>query len=156
MTTETRIDSHRANAETAKEVVTAMAAGDLPRLLELWSPKLRVHTPQSVGPLVGGSAWPDSPDPVRELDEYIDAFKRGLDLIYAETEPPEFLQVAADGDLVIPLVIIRARLHNGTPYANLYCFPMRFEAGKVVEVWELLDTAYAYPLYREVLSGSAN
>jgi ketosteroid isomerase-like protein len=152
MATQTEVDSHRGNADTAIEVVTAMAAGDLPRLLEIWSPKLRVHSPRSAGPLISGSAWPDTPDPFREHDEYVNVFKAAIGRIYAEVEPPEFLQVAADGDVVIPLVIIRARLHDGTPYANLYCFPMRFEDGKVVEMWEVHDSGYAFPLFKKQLS----
>jgi ketosteroid isomerase-like protein len=152
MTTQTEVDSHRGNADTAIEVVTAMAAADLSRLLELWSPKIRVHTPRSVGPLVGGSAWPDATDPFRERDEYLAAFKGALGRIFAEAEPPEFLHVAADGDVVIPLVIIRARLRDGTPYANVYCFPMVFEDGKVVEMWEVHDSGYAFPLFKKQLS----
>jgi ketosteroid isomerase-like protein len=63
------------------------------------------------------------------------------------------MHVAADGDLVIPLVTIRALLRDGTPYANVYCFPMLFEDGKVVEMWEIHDTAYAFPRMRKQLMG---
>jgi ketosteroid isomerase-like protein len=155
VTTPKRADAHRTNADTAIEVVNAMAAGDLPRLLELWSPKLRFHSPQSAGPLIGGSDWPATPDPFRERDDFVAAYQSAVDRIFAESEPPEFLHVAADGDVVIPLVIIRAQLRDGTPYANLYCFPMVFEDGKVVEMWELHDSGYAFPLFRQQLLNKA-
>jgi ketosteroid isomerase-like protein len=155
--TQTDADTHRANADTAIEVVKAMAAGDLPRLLEIWSPKFRLHSPQSAGPLVGGREWPDTPDPYRELEDYIPAYENARSRLFADGngEPPEFLHVAADGDVVIPLVVIRDRFRDGTPYANVYCFPMVFEDGKVVEMWEVLDTGYAYPLFRQQLSNDA-
>jgi ketosteroid isomerase-like protein len=144
---------HRANADTAVEVVTAMAAGNLARLMELWSPDLRFHLAQSAALLVGGRDHPGTHDPIREgRDVYLASYLNAIDRIFEEVQPPEFLHVAADGDIVIPLAVIRARLRDGTPYTNIYCFPMRFEDGKVVEMWEVHDTGYAFPLFRKQLS----
>jgi ketosteroid isomerase-like protein len=144
---------HRANADTAMEVVQAMAAGELPRLLELWSPKFRFHSPQSAGPLMRGTEWPDTHDPSSDRDTYVAAYTRAAGHIFGKSEV-EVIHLAADGDVVIPLVVIRAELRDGTPYTNVYCFPMLFEDGKVVEMWEVHDTGYAFPLMRKQLLGS--
>jgi ketosteroid isomerase-like protein len=154
-TTGDQPSQHRVNADTAVAVVNAMAAGDLPRLMELWAPDLRFHLAQSAAALVGGRDHPGTHDPVREgRDVYLASYLNAIERIFEEVYPPEFLHVAADGDIVIPLAVIRARLRDGTPYTNIYCFPMRFEDGKVVEMWEAHDTGYAFPLFRKQLTGA--
>lgn len=153
-TTDNPSSSHRANAQAAIDLVNAMSAGDLPRCLELWAPELKFHFAQSaaagaVRPTEVPAGNEPHHDPFMDgVDAYVASYTAAVDKIFAgEIEPPEFLHIAADGDLVMPLVVIRTRLRDGTAYTHLYCFPMRFENGKVVEMWEVHDTAYAFPRF---------
>jgi ketosteroid isomerase-like protein len=36
---------------------------------------------------------------------------------------------------------------SGTPYENVYAYFFRFADGKIAEIWEHLDTAYAFSLF---------
>ena len=36
---------------------------------------------------------------------------------------------------------------SGTPYENVYAYFFRFVDGKIAEIWEHLDTAYAFSLF---------
>lgn len=36
---------------------------------------------------------------------------------------------------------------SGAPYENVYAYFFRFESGKIAEIWEHLDTAYAFSLF---------
>ena len=53
-------------------------------------------------------------------------------------EPIEFF--VQDG-LVACLATLRATTKHGAPYENRYGFFARMEAGRLIEVWELLDSA---------------
>jgi len=50
--------------------------------------------------------------------------------------------VVADGSGAAVLGTLRARTIHGRPYDNRYSFFFRVSGGKVVEAWELLDTAH--------------
>ena len=41
---------------------------------------------------------------------------------------------------------------SGEPYDNVYVYFFRFADGKIAEVWEHLDTAYAFALFDRALS----
>jgi ketosteroid isomerase-like protein len=63
----------------------------------------------------------------------------------------EFL--VADEHLGAAQVHLSARLAaSGEPYENLYVYFLRFEQGKIAELWEHLDTAYAFALFDRALS----
>jgi ketosteroid isomerase-like protein len=49
---------------------------------------------------------------------------------------------AFEGDRALVLAWLRARTARGKPYGNRYAFAFRFRAGRICEVWELLDTAH--------------
>ncbi len=36
---------------------------------------------------------------------------------------------------------------SGIPYENTYAYIFRFADGKIAEIWEHLDTAYAFALF---------
>jgi ketosteroid isomerase-like protein len=63
----------------------------------------------------------------------------------------EFL--VADEDLGAAQVQLSTRLaSSGEPYENLYVYFFRFQEGKIAEIWEHLDTAYAFALFDRALS----
>jgi ketosteroid isomerase-like protein len=63
----------------------------------------------------------------------------------------EFL--VADENLGAAQVQLSTRLAtSGEPYENVYVYFFRFEQGKIAELWEHLDTAYAFALFDRALS----
>jgi ketosteroid isomerase-like protein len=63
----------------------------------------------------------------------------------------EFL--VADEHLGAAQVQLSTRLAaSGEPYENVYVYFFRFEQGKIAELWEHLDTAYAFALFDRALS----
>ena len=56
--------------------------------------------------------------------------------------------VLADEQLGAAQVHLSTRLaSNGAPYENTYVYFFRFADGKIAEIWEHLDTAYAFALF---------
>jgi len=63
----------------------------------------------------------------------------------------EFL--VADEDIGAAQVQLSTRLaSSGEPYENVYVYFFRFRDGKIAEMWEHLDTAYAFALFDSALS----
>ena len=63
----------------------------------------------------------------------------------------EFL--VADEHLGAAQVQLSTRLAaSGEPYENVYAYFFRFQQGKIAEIWEHLDTAYAFALFDRALS----
>jgi ketosteroid isomerase-like protein len=63
----------------------------------------------------------------------------------------EFL--VADEHLGAAQVQLSTRLAaSGEPYENAYVYFFRFQQGKIAEIWEHLDTAYAFALFDRALS----
>lgn len=50
--------------------------------------------------------------------------------------------VVADSDSAAVLGTLRGRTIRGKDYENCYNFVFRFAGGRIVEAWELLDTAH--------------
>ena len=59
---------------------------------------------------------------------------------------PSFIAVdsRAEGELVSAHYNRTARLAGGGDYDNEYNMLFRLEAGRIAEVWEVADTAYAF------------
>jgi ketosteroid isomerase-like protein len=137
----------RVNAQPAVEAFRALVAADLPAVERLFSADVRWHYPQS---FARRAAKHRERPPTEEHDTVFEGRDMLLDVTgnvdsqIFRNPRPEIIHVAADGDLVVLLVRVRAELHNGTDYDNFYAFHMRFEEGQVAEVWELLDSAYAF------------
>jgi ketosteroid isomerase-like protein len=54
----------------------------------------------------------------------------------------------ADGQVGAAQVKLSTKLPaNGQPYENVYVYFFRFSDGKIAELWEHLDTAYAFALF---------
>jgi ketosteroid isomerase-like protein len=50
--------------------------------------------------------------------------------------------VVADADSAVVLGTLRGRTIRGKAYENCYSFVFRIAGGRVIEAWELLDTAH--------------
>jgi ketosteroid isomerase-like protein len=62
--------------------------------------------------------------------------------------------VVADGEVGAAQVHLSTTLAaSGTPYENTYAYIFRFENGKIAEIWEHLDTAYAFALFDSAKAG---
>jgi ketosteroid isomerase-like protein len=53
-------------------------------------------------------------------------------------------QLIGDADFVAVPCAMRAETVSGLPYLNEYVYVFRFVDGAIAEVWENLDTAYAF------------
>jgi ketosteroid isomerase-like protein len=61
--------------------------------------------------------------------------------------------VVADEHVGAAQVQLSTRLAStGEPYENIYVYFFRFRDGKIAEMWEHLDTAYAFALFDRALS----
>jgi ketosteroid isomerase-like protein len=56
--------------------------------------------------------------------------------------------VVSEGDMVAVHHTMSTKTSGGTDYSNQYAYLLRFEEGRVAEVWEHLDTAYAYSRFK--------
>ena len=61
-----------------------------------------------------------------------------------DTMQREYHTFVADGDHVAVWLTMTAETTNGADYTNDYHFLYRCTGGRIAEVWEHLDTAYAY------------
>jgi ketosteroid isomerase-like protein len=55
--------------------------------------------------------------------------------------------VADEGSGAVMVELTTTLSADGSPYVNTYVYFFRFESGKIAEVWEFLDTAYAFSLF---------
>lgn len=124
----------------------AMAAGEVEPLREIFAADVCWHYPRSFAALETRSADSTAADP--------DPFFSGRDALLATvglahrrtfryTEQPEIVDLVVDGDSVALLARVRAVLHNGGSYENLYSLHLRFRDAQLIEAWELLDSSYA-------------
>jgi ketosteroid isomerase-like protein len=81
--------------------------------------------------------------------ENIVALLGGVPLFRAETMRRRFDHLVAEGNLVACHHTLTALTARGAPYENEYLHLFRFEEGTIAEVWEHLDTAYAYGRFAE-------
>jgi ketosteroid isomerase-like protein len=62
--------------------------------------------------------------------------------------------VVADEQVGAAQVHLSTKLaSSGTPYENTYVYFFRFEDGQIAEIWEHLDTAYAFALFDAAQQG---
>jgi len=142
----------RPNVRVAMDWIAAMTGFDSDGLRRTMAPHLKYHLARSAAKLARDKNAPgapaDSPDPyVYPRDAYIAQHEHARRAIFVKPEPPELVRVADGGDDVVLLTRIRSPLQNGETYDNLYSYHLRFEDGKIAEVWELFDTAYALTVY---------
>jgi ketosteroid isomerase-like protein len=100
-----------------------------------WPPVSGAQRGLAVRPIVGGPT----------LAEMMTTLSLKL---YARERSWKIEFVVADEDVGAAQVHLSTRLAaSGEPYENVYVYFFRFEDGKIAEMWEHLDTAYAFALF---------
>jgi len=68
--------------------------------------------------------------------------------LYAAERSWTIEHVVADEHMGAVQVRLSARLAtSGEPYENVYVYFFRFQDGRIAEIWEHVDTAYAFALF---------
>jgi uncharacterized protein len=65
-----------------------------------------------------------------------------------ESMKRDYHTFVAEGEYVAVWLTMTAETTNGADYTNDYHFLYRCEEGRIAEVWEHLDTAYAYSRFQ--------
>jgi ketosteroid isomerase-like protein len=105
-----------------------------------WPPVSGAQRGLAVRPIVGG---PTLAEMMTTLSLKLYARERSWKI--------EFL--VADENVGAAQVHLSTRLAtSGEPYDNVYVYFFRFQDGKIAELWEHLDTAYAFALFDRELS----
>jgi ketosteroid isomerase-like protein len=105
-----------------------------------WAPLSGAQRGLAVRPIVGG---PKMAEMMATLSLKLYARERSWKI--------EFL--VADENIGAAQVQLSTRLAaSGEPYENVYVYFFRFQDGKIAEIWEHLDTAYAFALFDRALS----
>jgi ketosteroid isomerase-like protein len=105
-----------------------------------WPPVSGAQRGLAVRPIVGG---PTLAEMMTTLSLKLYARERSWKI--------EFL--VADENVGAAQVQLSTRLAtSGEPYDNVYVYFFRFQDGKIAEIWEHLDTAYAFALFDRELS----
>jgi ketosteroid isomerase-like protein len=74
--------------------------------------------------------------------------------LYEKERNWDIQHVVADDQLGAAQVRLSTKLaSSGTPYENTYVYFFRFDDGKIAEIWEHLDTAYAFALFDAAKQG---
>jgi ketosteroid isomerase-like protein len=116
----------------------ALGASDLAGLAALLAPDLVFRCASGSGA--------EAPVVFRGADALLTDLRHNLGRLYdpAVGIRPELLGLVAQGERVAAEVRIRGRsAATGLPYENLYAFFFRIAGGRIAEVHEHLDTAYA-------------
>jgi ketosteroid isomerase-like protein len=100
-----------------------------------WPPLSGEQRGLAVRPIVGGAT----------LAETLTALSLKL---YARERSWTIEFLLADENIGAAQVHLSTRLAaSGDPYENVYVYFFRFQDGKIAEMWEHLDTAYAFALF---------
>ena len=99
------------------------------------------HTPPSSIPAYAG--------PHRGLGAILNLVAgAGGDLFELGSQRVEIEHIVAEGDIAAAQFRQIATTKSGRNYNNLYSFFFRCKNGKIVEVWENLDTGYFYGVFK--------
>ena len=127
--------SHIQPKQVVRRYLDALVAGDLDAIRDSFAVDA-VWTIQGELPIAG---------PWRGRDRIVDDFLAGV--AGALYEPGSvafaFPTLIAEGDTVVLEWRVRARTARGGEYANAYCGLLVVRDGRIAEVREYLDTAYA-------------
>ncbi len=82
------------------------------------------------------------------IDEFIEFAGAPVDHIYRrDTMEWTIHRSVVDGDLVWTQATLRAITPRDVEYENLYFILVRISEGLIAEIWESIDTAYAYAVF---------
>lgn len=124
--------------ELALRFLEAMLAGDQAAMATMLAPDVVWHLP------------PFSKQPPIHGRDGVLRFAREAQAAYYQPGTLRFepALVVADANGAALLGTLLARTKHGKDYENLYTFGLRFDAGKVAEGWELVDSARFVELMR--------
>jgi len=87
--------------------------------------------------------------PVQGREEVVGLMSRATGRFYKPgTLKREYHRYVAEGDFVAVWFTMTAKTTDGGDYANDYHLLYRCEDGRIAEVWEHLDTAYALSRFK--------
>jgi ketosteroid isomerase-like protein len=85
--------------------------------------------------------------PIEGAANIIETIMTVTPALYADGEY-KIQAIVADDETGAVLAELDAKLaSNGEPYRNAYTFIYRFANGKITEIWESVDTDYAYSMF---------
>jgi ketosteroid isomerase-like protein len=121
-------DHFAAKDELDREALRAMFTDDV----RWWVPISGEKRGLAVRPLAGADA----------LSEMLTSLSLKL---YERNRSWTLQHVIADENMAAAQVELTTTLaSNGKPYRNVYVYVFRIEDGKIAEIWEHVDTAYAF------------
>jgi len=124
------------NKQVVRDEIAAMETGDTETQERLLTDDVRWWFPQSAVENTG------LPRPM-EGKEAVVGLLGGVDVYFSETHWT-IDQMVAEGDHVAVHAHMQGRTASGNDYLNQYHMLYRLEGGRIAEVWEHLDTAYAF------------
>jgi ketosteroid isomerase-like protein len=133
-------DDVAANKALVKEFFAALSRNDRNRLRSLVDP--------------AGDWWTVSRRSAAKVSEVLDQF----DQLWRSTTSGMRLEVGtitAEGPRVAALAESHADFADGRHYNNLYHFLFSISRGRIEQLWEYADTAYARDVLRPGISASA-
>lgn len=120
--------------ELVHDYFDARERGDIDRVSDLFADDVSWWVPRSVRTL---------DRPLRGRGAVLGLLTAG-DHYRAGTQTWTLHHIIGDADVVAVPCEMTATTISGLPYRNDYVYVFRCERGKIVEVWEHLDTAYAF------------
>jgi ketosteroid isomerase-like protein len=118
----------KAKDELDREAIRAMLTDDA----RWWVPISGMKRGLAVRPIIGGN----------ELADMLTTLSLTL---YERNRSWNVQHVIADESMGAAQVELTTTLaSNGKPYHNIYAYVFRFDNGKIAEIWEHADTAYAF------------
>ena len=129
-----------ADRELVTDLLEAMVSRDRAKLSQVLAGDAVWHTPPSCMPAYKG--------PHRGLNAILDLVGgAGGDLFVLGTQRIKIEFIVTDGEMAAVQFRQIAKTMTGRDYDNLYSFFLRYKSGKIVEVWENLDTGYFYAVF---------
>lgn len=118
----------------------AMASRDASTLTEVLEPAVVWHVPPSTMPEFRG--------PHLGIAKVLALVTGAGGSLFVEgSQSIEILSLLVDGEQAAARFRMTGRTLSGLDYDNLYVFFFRLEAGRIIEVWENLDTGYFYGIF---------
>jgi ketosteroid isomerase-like protein len=115
---------------------------DLEGMRKLFADDVIMWWPPSAAKQFGGGKY------IQGADTFVEFAGEPIDNIYRrETINWEIHRMVVDGDFVWIQTTMTATTPRDVPYENMYFVLLRIEGDKIAEIWESIDTAYAYAVF---------
>lgn len=137
------------NAQLIKDHFAAKARFDKATILTQFTPNAKWWVP------VSGAQRGIARRPIEGGETIADILTSTLSTqLYAKERTWNVEYVVADEQVGAAQVQLSTTLAaSGIPYENTYAYIFRFVDGKIAEIWEHLDTAYAFALFDSAQAG---